>query len=114
MVREILVSFLLCTAILSFTWYIKSLLLRPLRTGDDIHVKISVHAAGSASELENVVKTLVWLSDNGTIPADIEIVNEGLDDRSEQVALALERDNNIFLRRNPDGRQTDGSDIRKN
>lgn len=106
MVREILISFFICMALLTFTWYLKSLLLRPLKPGNNIGIHISIRARGSAPELENTVRTLVWLSVNGTIPADIEIVDLGMDEDTLAAAYALAGDNNIELRRIPDGRET--------
>ncbi len=105
MVREILISFFVCAALLSFTWYLKSLLLKPLKPGDCIDIHISVSARDYAPELENTVRTLVWLSVNGTIPAEIEIVDLGMDEETLAIAQALAKDNNIELRRVPDGRK---------
>lgn len=103
MVREILISFFICAAIMTFTWYLKSLLLRPLRLGQGLNIKISVSAKDSVPELENTVKTLVWLSTNGTIPAEIEILDLGMDEESLAIAEELAKDNSIVLRRGMDG-----------
>lgn len=106
MVKEILISFCICAALLTFTWYLKSLMLKPLKLGGDVCIRVSVCAKCGAAELENTVKTLLWLSENGTIPAKIEIVDMGMDEDMQMVARALARDNNIELRRAPGGRET--------
>ena len=71
-------------------WYINGALHTPIG-GQNTKIHIEVHAEGNAPELEHTVAGILWLIDNGTLPAEVTIVDGGMNDDARFRARALEK-----------------------
>lgn len=103
MIVEILISFCICASLLLLLWYIRGSMLRPVRTGRGVSLRVSVKAEGSAPELDATVDSLLWLIENGTLPASLELLDCGMDAETRAIAEIIARDNDIEIRGTPDG-----------
>lgn len=96
---QIILAALLCMALLRLLWYAKG---RLLRCGVDRHcnerMTVIVSVNGSAPALENTVSRLTWLRKNGDLPADILLVDDGMDlDTARAARLLAEKSGTIHL-----------------
>ncbi len=66
---------LVCAGLLLFMcWSLKGLMLRPVRKGENSALKIRLTTFGAEPQLESILDGLVWLRENGTLTAEIEII----------------------------------------
>ena len=70
-------------------WAIYGALRTPVRCGRGCGVSMVVTAAGSAEGLEQTLKGLVWLEQNGIVVARILIVDCGLDEEGLTLSRLL-------------------------
>ena len=91
MLVTIFISLAIVAALLILLWFLRGVMLTPVHIGkgEDICVVITVEAA--APELEQTVDALLWLIENGTLPACIRIVDAGMDEETRQIAKLLEK-----------------------
>lgn len=73
-------------------WYINGALVTPVAGGKNLKIEICVKAAGSAPELEQTVCGLLWLIENGTLPGEIVIQDDAMDDYTRLTAQKLAGD----------------------
>ncbi len=76
---KFLAVLILCSGFVFLLWAFKGWLLKPIIGGRNTCLTVVVSVKGSAPELEQTVSGLMWLKKNGTLNADILIVDEGLD-----------------------------------
>lgn len=66
---------LICAVILLFMcWSLKGLMLRPVSKGNNSTLKIVVETFGDEPKLESILDGLVWLRENGTLNAAVEVI----------------------------------------
>ncbi|MEG0035142.1 MAG: hypothetical protein RR743_00630 [Oscillospiraceae bacterium] len=80
------ISFVLCL------WAIKGFLLKPVIGGNNMRVTVTLLASGSAKELERTLSGLIWLRENGTLHADILIIDAGMDTAAAEIARLTSKD----------------------
>jgi hypothetical protein len=83
--------------------YLRSYLHTSVTPSKNIRLVVQIIAGGSVPELEGTVKSVLWLIESGTLPAQAEIIDSGMDGETRAVASALCKDNGISIRRLPDG-----------
>lgn len=73
-------------------WVLHGLVLFPVRAGENSKLKIVLNISGECHDLEHTLKGLIWLRDNGTLKADIEIVATDPVDSLRLVGTAFSKD----------------------
>lgn len=84
-VKAALIAFVLMMAL----WFIRGMLLTPVKLGKHQRMTIFLLVDGESPELEGVVNSLNWLIDNGVIPGDVIIKLETDDPETLQQARIL-------------------------
>jgi len=99
MLTELTVSTLVSAMIIAGLWLLRGMILTPVAGGKNQNVTVELRVKGSSPELENTVSGLLWLSDNGTLRADIVIIDEGMDEETRQEAgLLAKTDERVSFR----------------
>lgn len=68
---------------------VKAKLLMPVRAGDNQSIEIIIRVSGSSPQLENTVEGLRWAISNGSLPAVVYIVDDGMDKETRLAAEIL-------------------------
>lgn len=76
--------FLLC-------WLLRGVMLTPVKTGSNTSLKICLSVTGAEPMLEQTVDSVLWLMENGTLSAEIVLLDCGMDAETAAVAEALAR-----------------------
>ena len=100
---QIAIATAAAAVIFSVIWTVYGTLRTPVRTvrGTGVHTVISVR--GSAEGLEQTLRGLVWLQQNGTVVGRIAIVDCGLDEEGRVLSrLAVKKYGNIVICRGED------------
>ena len=74
-----------------FWWYLRGLLLTPVRLGKEEKLSLVLTVSGPAPELENTVDALLWLIRNGTLSGQIVLRDAGMDAETRHAAELLEQ-----------------------
>ena len=85
-ILQIATACLLSISLVLILWLIKGFLLRPVIGGTGARITVAITANGNAREMEHVVSGLKWLRQNGTLRADILIVDDGLGTEAQKAA----------------------------
>ncbi|MCD8255547.1 MAG: hypothetical protein LUC36_08430 [Oscillospiraceae bacterium] len=78
-------------------WLARGRLLLPVRSGAGEKISVVVSVTGSAPELENTVRGLLWLRGNGTLRAEIVVRDCGMDSAAKSAAEIMARSGKISL-----------------
>lgn len=93
MLAELILSAVICAAVITGIWLLRGILLTPVACGENQHMTVEIRVSGPSPELENTVSGLLWLVENGTLKADIVITNRGMDEDTRQTAGLLAKTN---------------------
>lgn len=96
---KIIMASLICLTLLTLLWQAKGSLLKSSRRYHfDENLSVTVTVSGSAPKLENTVSRLVWLRENGDLPAHILLVDDGMDSDTAKIArLLADAERDIYL-----------------
>ena len=84
-------------------WTVYGALRTPVRCGQGTGVHTVVSVRGSAEGLEQTLRGLVWLQQNGAVVGQIAIVDCGLDEEGRVLSrLAVKKHGNIVICRAED------------
>lgn len=86
MLLKLLVGFVIAILVVFIVWMIKGLLLTPVKCGEDTKLYIFIHPKGEAPSLEHVLKGLLWLRENGTLAAEIQIITDDCEEGAYHIA----------------------------
>lgn len=86
MFGQIAISALIVAAILLILWGLRGFLLMPLKKGKNTALTVHIRVTGPEPRLEETLDALLWLNENGTLPANIVIEDCGMDDETRAVA----------------------------
>lgn len=75
MVIQITLCVLLILGFAWLLWMLGCALLTPVRSGRDTRITLVVQARGDAPELEQLLRGIRWLRENGTLMADVLLVD---------------------------------------
>lgn len=81
-------------AVILFIWILRGMLLMPLKLGKNTRLMVLLQVKGVEPCLEQTVKGLDWLRSNGTLPGDIVIVDDGMDEETVDISQRLTNDLN--------------------
>lgn len=93
MLTELILSAVICAAVIIGIWLLRGVLLTPVVHGRNQRMTVEITVSGSSPELENTVNGLLWLAENGTLRADIVITNNGMDEDTRKAAGLLAKTN---------------------
>lgn len=66
--------------------------LTPVKSGDEVELRLVVTASGHAAELEHILTGLDWLRDNGFLTAPVELEDAGMESEAiERAGLLAHR-----------------------
>ena len=74
-------------------WCVWQFMATPVRFGKNSYCAVILSVTGREPRLEETVRSLVWLHDNGVLRCHIIILAEHPDEETDYVARALARDN---------------------
>ncbi len=84
------VGFVIAAMLLLIIWALKGVLLTPVRTGDNTEIVIGLNLHGHEPALEQTLRGLLWLRENGTLKANIRIMAHGSDEETRHIARHYE------------------------
>lgn len=89
MLFDIVVAFIISGTLILFVWLLRGMLLMPLVQGKHTKITVVVRVRGAEPCLEQTLAGLQWLSANGTLPGNVVIVDDGMDEETCAVAQRL-------------------------
>ncbi len=92
MLSNLIGTFLIAGAVILFIWFLRGLMLTPVKRGAHTKITVLVHVSGEETTLEQTVQGLHWLSANGTLPANVVILDGGMDPETAAIAQKLSVD----------------------
>ncbi len=92
MFTKLLVSALIAAIIIFLVWLLRGAMLTPLRVGRNTAMTVRLEVKGHDPHLEETLNGLLWLRNNDNLPAEIEIVDVGMDEETREVARLAARD----------------------
>lgn len=94
---KLLIVCALSVGLLLLLWYVRGVLLTPIRMDGSVQGTIVLRVTGPAPTLEQTIDSLRWLQQNGTLPIKILVIDAGMDEGTRRIAAALERKGEIIL-----------------
>ena len=91
MTWTLILALSVAAAVLLLFWRLHGSFLLPVRVGQDQNLSLILRSADSAAGLESTVRSLLWLVENGTLPASIIIEDVGLSMEAQLTAQLLEK-----------------------
>lgn len=92
MLVNYIVGIAVILGLVSLYWVLHGLVLFPVKAGENTKLKIVLNISGECHELEHTLKGLIWLRDNGTIKANIDIIADEPSSSARLVAMAFSND----------------------
>lgn len=84
------VGFAIAAILMLVIWALKGMLLTPVKTGESTDMEILLGLNGSEPNLEQTLRGLLWLRENGTLKANIRISANAPDELTRHVAQQYE------------------------
>lgn len=91
MFLNVLLSLAIAIGIFALIWLLRGIVLTPVPRGKNMAMKVVIDVSGEAFELENTVDALLWLRNNGTLDAEIEVRDSGMGEETAKIAQLLKR-----------------------
>lgn len=88
MTENFVVGFAVASIIILLLWTLKGLLLTPVSRGKSTHIGLVIDIDGIEPKLEQTLKGLVWLRENGTLKTDIHLNLSNTDELTLHIARA--------------------------
>lgn len=92
MLVKYIVIIALILGIVSLYWILHGLLLFPVKARENTKLSVLLTVDGESPDLEHTLKGLVWLRENGTLKADINISLNTPDNSTALIAEAFSKD----------------------
>lgn len=90
MTLNIAVGFVIAAMLMLIIWALKGVLLTPVKTGDSTDMEIELCLHGPEPALEQTLRGLLWLRENGTLKANICIIAHEPDEETRHIARHYE------------------------
>ena len=84
------VGFVIAAILMLIIWTLKGMLLTPVKTGDSTDMEIELRLRGPEPALEQTLRGLLWLRENGTLKANIHIIAREPDEVTRHIARHYE------------------------
>lgn len=85
---EFLVGLAIALILFILLWSIKGLLLTPISGGKSTRLSVDLSLSGSEPKLEQTLKGIIWLRENGTLKANVRINTVNTDTATLHIARA--------------------------
>ena len=93
------VAILAAAIVLLLLWMLRGAVLLPVRLGKELSLTLVLRASGSGDGLEQAVRALLWMMENGTLSGTIVIEDAGLSPEAREAAALLQaRYDRIYIR----------------
>lgn len=99
MIERLVFALAIAAALAVLIWLLRGVMLMPVRKGENQSITLILRVTGKARELEHTVDGLAWLIQNGTIPAELILLDDGMDEETRSAAELLAADLGISLHR---------------
>lgn len=86
---KVLLAFWIAAAVLILCWYLRGVMLTPVRRGRNQDITMHIKVSGPAPELEETVDGLLWLLSDGVLPGRIILEDQGMDEETREIARRL-------------------------
>lgn len=86
MTENFVVGLAIASIIILLLWTLKGLLLTPVSKGKSTRIGLVIDVEGSEPKLEQTLKGLVWLRENGTLKTDIHLNVSNADELTLHIA----------------------------
>lgn len=96
MLIDIIVGIALAAVILLLLWALRGVMLLPVSCGGNTKMRIELAVSGEEPELQHTLEGLIWLRDNGTLKADVDVIISGIDNDTRHVAQSYAADNKFI------------------
>jgi hypothetical protein len=83
---HILISALGASVIILLLWGLRGFLLMPMKLGKHTVLTVKLRVKGPEPRLEEMLDGIIWLRENGTLPADIVLEDAGMDEETREMA----------------------------
>lgn len=97
MMDRVALALAIAVALTVLLWLLRGVMLTPVQKGQNQNITLVLRVTGSAKELEHTADGLAWLIQNGTIPARLVLVDDGMDEETRRAAELLVADLGISL-----------------
>lgn len=84
-------ALLLAAALLLLIYRLRACALLPVRRSDTETLTVTLRSSGDDPSLESTVNALLWLRENGTLPASVVIEDGGMSEQALHRARLLEK-----------------------
>jgi len=91
MTIKIIIGFCAISAIVLIIYFARAIMLTPVSVGENQNLEICITVCGASPELPQTVESLLWLVENGTIKAEICLVDGGMDEETRRASEILQR-----------------------
>jgi hypothetical protein len=85
-------------ALVFLLWLLRGALLTPVRLGKNESLRLTLRVCGPEPALENTVRALLWLMEEGVLPAELAIEDGGMDAETRRAAEILAENERVTLR----------------
>lgn len=106
MTADIIVAIALCGGIFLLIWALRGVMLTPVRQGKNTRLTVFMRVMDGEPGLEETLRSLCWLVENGTLRADIVADCSEADEETKKFAAMAARDCPyiMIITENSDGR----------
>lgn len=84
------IGFIVAAILMLIIWALKGVLLTPVKTGGGTDIEIDLRISGAEPSLEQTLRGLLWLRENGTLKANIRIIAHEPDELTRHIARHYE------------------------
>ena len=97
MIGRVALALAIAIALAVLIWLLRGVMLTPVRKGKNQYITLVLRVTGSTKELEHTVDGLAWLIQNGTVPANFILMDDGMDEETRKAAEIIVTDLGIPL-----------------
>ena len=86
MIVDFIVGLTIASILLILLWSVKGVLLTPISSGENTLICIDLSVSGKEPMLEQTIKGIIWLRENGTLKAKVHINTQNADTAAKHIA----------------------------
>lgn len=86
MIVDFIVGLTIALILLILLWSVKGVLLTPISCGENTLISIDLSVSGKEPMLEQTIKGIIWLRENGTLKAKVHINTQNADTAAKHIA----------------------------
>ena len=86
MIVDFIVGLTIASILLILLWSVKGVMLTPISSGKNTLLSIDLNVSGKEPMLEQTIKGIIWLRENGTLKAKVHINTQNADTAAKHIA----------------------------